>query len=168
MQACGERKWTSGPDGDYAGEHDGRGTGRVLCVQEDRNKGNGFRLGHTYGHGHRLEFKIPRDRYGNFHPKILAVLRDQEEECERLAGSLYTKGLTQSQVGQVFDEIYGEHYSKSSISRMIDYVREDVSRLAVARAGRLLSGAVRGLRSHHGIPQEEGGDGGVLCGIGRD
>ena len=102
--------------------------GEFLRVQEDRNKGNGFRLGHTYGHGRRLEFKIPRDRYGNFHPKILAVLRDQEEECERLAGSLYTKGLTQSQVGQVFDEIYGEHYSKSSISRMIDYVREDVSR----------------------------------------
>lgn len=74
-----------------------------------------------------MEFRIPRDRFGNFHPKILAILRDQEEECEKLAGSLYTKGLTQAQVGQVFDEIYGEHYSKSSISRMIDYVRQEVS-----------------------------------------
>ena len=54
-------------------------------------------------------------------------LREQEEECEKLAGSLHTKGLTQAQVGQVFDEIYGEHYSKSSISRMIDYVRQEVS-----------------------------------------
>ena len=70
--------------------------GEFLRVPEDRNNGNGYRLGHTYGHGRRLEFKIPRDSYGNFHPKILAVLRDQEEECERLAGSLYTKGLTQS------------------------------------------------------------------------
>lgn len=67
------------------------------------------------------------NRFGNFHPKILAILKDQEEECERLAGSLYTKGLTQSQVGQVFDEIYGEHYSKTSISRMIEYVRRDVA-----------------------------------------
>lgn len=50
---------------------------------------------------------------GNFHPQILAILRDQEEECEKLAGTLYTKGLTQSQVGEVFDEIYGEHYSKA-------------------------------------------------------
>ena len=33
--------------------------------------------------------------YGNFHPRILAVLRSQEEECERLAGTLYSKGLTQ-------------------------------------------------------------------------
>ena len=97
-----------------------------LHKQEDHNKGNGFRFGHTYGHGRKLEFRIPRDRFGNFHPKILAILRNQEEECEKLAGSLYTKGLTQSQVGQVFDEIYGEHYSKSSISRMIDYVRKEV------------------------------------------
>ena len=90
------------------------------------NKGNGYRPGHTYGHGRRLEFRIPRDRYGNFHPQILAILRNQEEECDRLAGVLYTKGLTQEQVSEVFGEIYGEHYSKSSISRMVESVRMQV------------------------------------------
>ena len=59
------------------------------------DKGNGFREGHTYGQGRTLTFRIPRDRYGNFHPRILAILRNQEEECERLAGTLYSKGLTQ-------------------------------------------------------------------------
>lgn len=102
--------------------------GEFLRDMGDGNKGNGYRLGHTYGHGRKLEFRIPRDRYGNFHPRILAVLKNQEEECDRLAGALYSKGLTQSQVGDVFDEIYGEHYSKSSISRMIQYMRDDVSR----------------------------------------
>lgn len=63
-----------------------------------------------------MEFRIPSDRYGNFHPQILAILRYQEEECDRLAGALYTKGLTQEQVGDVFDQIYGQHYSKSSIA----------------------------------------------------
>ena len=98
------------------------------------NKCNGFRPGHSYGHGRTLTFRIPRDRYGNFHPRILAILRHQdrygnfhprilailrhqEDECERLAGTLYTKGLTQEQVGEVFQDIYGEHYSKASISR---------------------------------------------------
>ena len=33
----------------------------------------------------------------------------------------------QEQVGEVFQDIYGEHYSKASISRMLDYLREDVS-----------------------------------------
>lgn len=78
------------------------------------NKCNGFRPGHSYGHGRTLTFRIPRDRYGNFHPRILAILRHQEDECERLAGTLYTKGLTQEQVGEVFQDIYGEHYSKAA------------------------------------------------------
>ena len=90
------------------------------------NKGNGYRPGCTYGQGRKLEFRIPRDRYGNLHPQILAILRDQEEECDRLAGVLYTKGLTQEQVGDVFDQIYGRHYSKASISRMVENVRTQV------------------------------------------
>lgn len=92
-----------------------------------QNKGNGYRFGHAYGQGRKLEFRIPRDRYGNFHPQILAILRNQEEECDRLAGVLYTKGLTQEQVGDVFEQIYGQHYSKSSISRMVDSVRTQVN-----------------------------------------
>ena len=91
------------------------------------NKGNGYRPGRTYGQGRKLEFLIPRDRYGNFHPQILAILRDQEEESDRLAGVLYTKGLTQEQVSDVFDQIYGQHYSKSSISRMVECVRTQVN-----------------------------------------
>lgn len=101
--------------------------GEFLRTEGGGNKGNGYRLGHTYGQGRKLEFRIPRDRYGNFHPQILAFLKDQEEECDRLAGVLYAKGLTQSQVGDIFDEIYGEHYSKASVSRMIEYMRKDVS-----------------------------------------
>ena len=91
------------------------------------NKGNGYRQGKSYGQGRILEFRIPRDRFGNFHPTILALLRDQEVECEQLASSLYCKGLTQSQVGEVFGEVYGQHYSKASISRMIEYLRADVA-----------------------------------------
>ena len=30
-------------------------------------------------------------------------------------------------VGEVFADIYGEHYSKASISRMLDYLRKDVT-----------------------------------------
>ena len=48
-------------------------------------------------------------------------------ECDRLAGVLYTKGLTQEQVSDVFDQIYGQHYSKSSISRMVECVRTQVN-----------------------------------------
>lgn len=43
------------------------------------------------------------------------------------AETLYTKGLTQKQVGEVFQDIYSVHYNKASISRMLNYFREDVS-----------------------------------------
>ena len=66
-----------------------------------------------------------RDRYGNFHQQIPAILRNQEQDFERLAGSLYAKGLTQEQVCEVFREFYGDHYSKASVSRMLDYVRKE-------------------------------------------
>lgn len=85
--------------------------------ENPKNKGNSYRIGHAYGQGRKLKFRIPRDRYDNFHPQILAILRNQKEECDRLAGVLYTKGLTQEQVGDVFEQIYDHHYSKSSISR---------------------------------------------------
>jgi len=67
---------------------------REYLSSVDGNKGNGYRQGRSYGHGRMLEFRIPRDRYGNFHPRILALLRDQEMEFERLAGVFYTRGLT--------------------------------------------------------------------------
>lgn len=84
-------------------------------------------FGIPYGQGRKWEFPIPRDRYGNFHSKILAILRYQEDDCDRLAGALYTKGLTQKQLGDVFGQIYVRHYSKSSISRMVDSVRTQLS-----------------------------------------
>ena len=49
-----------------------------FLVDNPGNKGNGYRPGSAYGHGRKLQFRIPRDRYGNFHPQILAILRDRE------------------------------------------------------------------------------------------
>lgn len=47
-----------------------------------------------------------------------------------LPGTLYTKGLTPKQVGEVFQDIYGEYYSKTNISRMLDsFVRMSLNGL---------------------------------------
>lgn len=41
----------------------------------------GFSIRHgCSGHDHTLTFRIPRDHYGNLHPRILAILRNQEDE----------------------------------------------------------------------------------------
>lgn len=91
------------------------------------NKANGFRPGRVYGKGKLLELRIPRDRNGEFYPKVLALLRSQQEETDRMVSALYGQGLTQAQIGEVFSELYGKHYSPSSVSRMIEWMRQEVS-----------------------------------------
>jgi transposase-like protein len=99
-----------------------------LLGEPTSNKANGFRPGRTYGQGKILELRIPRDRNGQFYPRILALLRDQQGEIDRLVSSLYAQGLTQDQLGTVFEELYGHHYSPSSIGRMLGWMRQDVNK----------------------------------------
>ena len=47
------------------------------------NKCNGFRQGHSYGHGRTLTFRIPRDRYGNFHPRRSFAIRKMNANALR-------------------------------------------------------------------------------------
>ena len=89
---------------------------------------NGYRLRKTFGQGKILELKVPRSRKGHFYPLLLGLLRDQEEECRRMAYSLYGAGLTTEQVGNIFGEIYGKRYSTSQVSRMFEFARSDVAR----------------------------------------
>lgn len=95
-------------------------------LRSTEDKGNGFRQVKAYGRGKMLELRVPRTREGNFHPVLMSVLRDQEEECRKIAFELYGAGLTTAQVGGLFEKLYGRHYSKSSVSRMFDYAREEV------------------------------------------
>lgn len=88
---------------------------------------NGYRLRSVLGHGGKLELVIPRSRHHNFYPLILALIKDQESESRNLAYELYSSGLTGAQIGDVFEKIYGEHYSKASISNMMQTARTDVS-----------------------------------------
>jgi len=94
--------------------------------QANSNKANGYRFGKTYGHGRILELRIPRDRNGEFYPKVLALLRSQEAEIDQMVSALYSQGLTQRQIGRVFDNLYGRHYSPATVSRMIEWMREEV------------------------------------------
>jgi transposase-like protein len=88
---------------------------------------NGYRFRSVLGHGGKLELAIPRSRHHNFYPLILALIKDQNEECKTLAYELYCSGLTTEQVGNLFDKIYGQHYSKASISNMMLEAKADIN-----------------------------------------
>jgi putative transposase len=87
---------------------------------------NGYRFRSVLGHGGKLELMVPRSRHHNFYPMILALIKDQESESRNLAYELYSSGLTGEQIGGIFEQVYGQHYSKASISNMMQTAREDV------------------------------------------
>lgn len=55
------------------------------------------------------------------------MLKAQEEEAQKLVSSLYCSGLTTEQVGKIYEQFYGKHYSKSQIIRLLNPAREDVN-----------------------------------------
>ena len=98
----------------------------LLTNNNPSNKANGYRFSNAIGFGKMLKLEIPRDRLGNFYPVLLTLIRNQEEELANLAFNLYSKGLSVRDVSDIFDNIYGKHYSKSSISRMNQEFIEEV------------------------------------------
>ena len=99
---------------------------RTIHNESNLDSSNGFRPRRTFGRGKILELRVPRTRSGSFYPLILALLKDQEEECKKIAFKLYSAGLTTEQVGDLFGEIYGKSYSTSQVSRLFDYARDEV------------------------------------------
>ena len=87
---------------------------------------NGYRPRKVISNNTIFELRVPRSRYHHFYPVLLAVLKSQQREMEELAFKLYGSGLTTEQVGDIFKDLYGKHYSTSQISRMFDFAREEV------------------------------------------
>jgi len=91
---------------------------------DDENKGNGCRYITPSLDGNLIELRIPRDRFGNFQPHILNLIKHNQERLSEVAFSLYSSGMSTSQVGEVFKKIYGKVYSKSRISNLCESSRK--------------------------------------------
>lgn len=99
---------------------------RNLHNELNSDVSNGYRPVKAFGSGEQLKLQVPRSRNGSFYPVLLSVLRNQEEECRKIAFKLYGAGLTTQQVGEVFDDLYGKNYSTSQVSRLFDDARSEV------------------------------------------
>lgn len=98
---------------------------RTEYQKATKDYGNGYRYRKAFGNGKMIELKVPRTREG-FYPVVLGLLKDQEKEAHNLAFELYKSGLTTDQVGEIFDQLYGKHYSISQVSRMFNDARDEI------------------------------------------
>jgi putative transposase len=99
---------------------------RALWNSTHEDVSNGFRPRRVFGDGKMLSLQVPRTREGNFYPMLLATLKDQQEEAQKLVYQLYRQGLTTQQIGETFELVYGKHYSSSQISYLMQESREEI------------------------------------------
>lgn len=100
---------------------------RKIHQNETGAYANGYRPRIVKGIGKEIALSVPRTRNGEFYPVLLSILRDEDSERNKLISSLYKKGLTTDQIGKVYEEVYGKHYSKSQVSFLMKDSREEIS-----------------------------------------
>ena len=99
---------------------------RKVHQDETGDYANGYRPRKINGFGKEIALSVPRTRTGDFYPVLLGILRDEDTERNKLIFSLYKKGLTTEQIGGVYEEVYGKHYSKSQVSFLMKDSREEI------------------------------------------
>lgn len=68
------------------------------------------------------EVRIPRDRKGEYNPKILPKYHNSTSELEDKIISMYARGVTTRDIAANFDEMYGIDVSPSLISKITEKV----------------------------------------------
>ena len=72
------------------------------------------------------EIKVPRDRNGSFEPQIVPKYKRDISEIEDKIIAMYGRGMSQRDIAQTIDEIYGFKLSAEQVSNITDYVVEAV------------------------------------------
>ena len=64
------------------------------------------------------EISIPRDRNGEFEPRVIEKRQTRTDEIEQKIMAMYAKGMSQRDIEDTLREIYGSEISQGMISRL--------------------------------------------------
>ena len=90
------------------------------------NSRNGFsnkQIKTSFGE-HRIQ--VPRDRDGSFSPMLVPKRKGMAEGIENIIISLYSRGMSNSDIEEQIREVYNFEVSTSTISRITDTVSSDI------------------------------------------
>jgi putative transposase len=73
------------------------------------------------------EITIPRDRNGEFEPKILEKRQTRTNEIEQKIMAMYAKGMSQRDIEDNLREIYGAQIPQTLISKITDKILPEVN-----------------------------------------
>ena len=96
---------------------------------DDDNKGNGFYqrdLETQFGKVNGLE--VPRDRESNFSPALFNPYQRRTGQLESMVIKMYSHGMSTRKIADLLEDMYGDHYSSSTVSRITDLAIEEVNK----------------------------------------
>ena len=73
------------------------------------------------------EIDVPRDRNGEFEPKVIAKRQTRTDEIEQKIMNMYAKGMSQRDIEDTLKEIYGAEISQGLVSRITDKILPEVN-----------------------------------------
>lgn len=91
------------------------------------NSRNGYgrkTISSDYG---ECEIAVPRDRNGEFEPKVIEKRQTRTDEIEQKILAMYSKGMSQRDIEDTLREIYGSEISQGLISRITDKILPEVN-----------------------------------------
>jgi transposase-like protein len=74
----------------------------------------------------KIQLRVPRVRKGIFMPYVIELVKQENDFLSDLVFLLYSKGLSERDVSEVLEQVYGEKYSQSQISRLVSEYRDDI------------------------------------------
>lgn len=96
---------------------------------EGRNSGNsrnGYSEKTLKGESGELMIRVPRDRNGDFEPKIIPKNKTRFKEFDDKIISLYARGMTTRDIQEQLKDLYGVEVSATLISNVTNEVIEEV------------------------------------------
>lgn len=92
--------------------------------KETDNRRNGYTRKHLKTSMGDVEIKAPRDREGSFDPQIIPKRSKDVSGIEDKVLTMYAKGMSQRDIADTIEEIYGFEISHDTISTITDRVIE--------------------------------------------
>ena len=73
------------------------------------------------------EIAVPRDRNGDFEPKVIEKRQTRTDEIEQKIMQMYAKGMSQRDIEDTLKQIYGTEISQGLVSRITDKIMLEVN-----------------------------------------
>lgn len=91
------------------------------------NSRNGYNCKTIISDYGECEIAVPRDRNGEFVPKVIEKRQTRTDEIEQKIMAMYSKGMSQRDIEDNLREIYGAEISQTLISKITDKILPEVN-----------------------------------------